>query len=361
MKDYYDILGVSRSSSQDEIKKAFRQLALKYHPDRNPGIKEAEEKFKEINEAYTCLGDQGRRQQYDTTGYCGTGPTTGPGFDFGDIFGDIFGDFFGFGGKRGLRPERGSDLRYDISVTLEQAANGIKKEIKIPRSVPCAECAGTGSRTKRTTQCPDCKGAGQIRYQQGFFSISRTCPRCQGSGQAITEPCARCKGGGKVKVERELSLNIPAGVEAGTRFRVTGEGEAGSHGGPPGDLYVIVDVEEHPDFRREGDNIIYDIPLSFVQAALGAEIDVKTLWGDEKLHIPSGTQPGQIFKLKGKGMPRMGRRTRGDQIVVAKVFIPSRITERQREILEEFAKISSETHAKTGFKEKIRGMFASGS
>jgi len=362
MRDYYEILGVGKSASQEEVKKAFRQLALKHHPDRNPGNKGAEEKFKEINEAYTCLSDPNRRAEYDQTGFCHPGMGAGAGFGgFGDIFEDIFGDFFGFSARRGPRAERGSDLRYDIDISLEEAANGLKREIKIPRSVPCGECAGTGSRTKRTSRCPDCNGTGQVRYQQGFFAISRTCGRCGGTGQAITDPCTRCKGNGKVRVERELTLNIPAGVETGTRFRVTGEGEAGSFGGPPGDLYVIVEVKGHPEFRREGDDIYFEVPLSFVDAALGTDLDVKTLWGTEKLHVPPGTQPGHMFRLRGKGMPRMGRRTKGDHVVVARVIIPSRLNDRQKELLQEFANLSKEAQSKSGFKEKIRGMFASGS
>jgi molecular chaperone DnaJ len=363
MKNYYEILGVSKSASQEEIKKAFRQLALKYHPDRNHGNKEAEEKFKEINEAYTCLCDAERRAQYDSGGFTSAG-MAGAGFGgFGDIFGDIFGDFFGFTTHRGPRPERGSDLRYDIEITLEEAAVGVKRDIKIPRSVPCGECAGTGSRTKKTSRCPDCNGTGQVRYQQGFFAISRTCPRCGGAGERVTEPCHKCKGSGKVKVERELSLNIPAGVETGTRFRVTGEGEAGSFGGPPGDLYVIVDVREHPEFRREGDDIYVEVPLSFVQAALGADLEVKTLWGAEKLHVPPGTQPGENFRLRGKGMPRMGKRTKGDEVIVVRVIVPSKLTEKQKELLQEFASLSKESLAKpgAGFKDKLKGMFASGS
>lgn len=373
MKDYYEILGVAKGVSQDEIKKAFRQLALKYHPDRNHGDKESEERFKEINEAYTCLGDPEKRAHYDRTGHCapgvGAGFGGGGGFGgfggFGDVFGDIFGDFFSaFGGGVGgrSRTQRGSDLRYDTEITLEEAAQGVKKPIRVPRSVNCGQCNGTGSRTGKTTTCPECRGSGQRRYQRGFFTISSPCPKCEGAGQTVAQPCPRCAGSGRVKVERELSITMPAGVEAGMKFRVTGEGEAGSGGGPPGDLYVVVDVKEHPQFKRHGDNIFMEAPLSFVQAALGADIEVNTLWGAETLRVPPGTQPGQAFRLKGKGMPHMNKKFKGDQVIIAKVTIPEKLNDKQREILEEFARADGEPHLRPGgIKEKLRGIFTAGS
>ena len=373
MKDYYETLGVSKNASQEEIKKAFRHLALKYHPDRNNGAKDAEEKFKEINEAYTCLGDASKRAQYDATGTCNPGAGMG-GFDFqgagfGDVFENIFDSFFGggafgasgFGGRRGPRPERGHDLRYDIELDLEEAASGVKRTLKIPKTAICSECSGTGSKTGRTNTCPDCRGTGQVRYQQGFFSVSRTCSKCGGTGQTITDKCSRCSGAGRVRVERELTITIPAGVEDGTRFRITGEGELGTHNGPPGDLYVVASVKEHAVFKRHGDDILVEHQFSITQAILGAEVEVNTLWGPEKLHIPPGTQPGQTFRLKGMGMPRLHKKTKGDQIVMARVAVPSKLTARQRELVEELARESGETVHKGGVMEKLRDIFAAGS
>ncbi len=372
MKDYYDTLGVARNASQEEIKKAFRQLALKYHPDRNHGNKEAEDKFKEINEAYSCLSDPGKRSQYDSTGQCGNGPNFGGfgagGFGatgFGDIFEDIFGEFFGAafgGGRRGPRPERGQDLRYDADIDLEEAAAGRKISIKVPRNVNCAECSGTGSATGQTAVCPECGGSGHVRFQQGFFSVSRACGRCRGMGRIIQRPCEKCRGTGRVRVERDLSINIPAGVENGMRFRVSGEGEMGANGGPPGDLYVVVGIREHPQFRRDGDDILSEQTVSFAQAALGVDLEINTLWGPEKLHLPAGTQPGQVFRLHGKGMPHLGKKSKGDHVVIAKVLIPRKLDERQRELLEELAKHAGESFAPKGtLKDKLRGIFAAGS
>ena len=369
MKDYYETLGVGRDATQDEIKKAFRKLALKYHPDRNPDNKISEDKFKEVNEAYSCLGDAEKRRQYDMTGFCGT-EAFGAGFagsqafsGFGEVFEDIFGEFFGaaFGGRRGPRPERGQDLRYDVQIDLAEAAQGKKLGIKVPRSVNCAECNGTGSATGQTAACTDCKGTGQVRFQQGFFSVSRTCGKCRGTGRVIERPCEKCRGTGRVQIERELTINIPPGVEEAMRFRVSGEGNSGSHGGPPGDLYVVVGIRPHPAFRREGDDIICEHPISFAQAALGVDLEVETLWGSERLHVPPGTQPGEIFRLKGKGMPHMGRKSRGDHIVGVKVMIPGRLNDRQRELLEELARLSGESFAaKSTLKDKLRGMFMQG-
>jgi molecular chaperone DnaJ len=376
MTDYYDTLGVEKKATQEEIKRAYRKLALQFHPDRNQGSKVSEEKFKEINEAYSCLGDPEKRNVYDQTGYCDTGPT-GAGFGnagFGrDIFENIFGDIFGAFGmgagpsaRRGPPPERGMDYRYDLEITLREAATGVKKTITVPRSVACADCGGSGSRTGKTTSCPDCRGTGSVRYQQGFFTISRNCQRCGGEGRTIAEPCGKCRGTGKVAIERELTITIPTGVESGTRFRMGGEGEAGSHGGPPGDLYVIADVLEDPVFKRDGENIHVEIPISFAQASLGADVEIETLWGQERLHIAAGTQPGQAYRLKGKGMPVMGKRHKGDQIVYAKIIIPTKLTEKEKELIEELARISGEKKEKTSpkeapnLKERIKGIFASG-
>lgn len=361
-KDYYEILGVSRDASDDEIKKAFRQLALKYHPDRNPDNKEAEEKFKEINEAYSCLSDPEKRANYDRFGTAeGIGTGYSPfGTGFGDIFDDLFGDFFGtFSGRRRARPAKGNDLRYDLEITLMEAAFGTEKMIEIPRWESCSDCHGSGCAPgKAPSTCQRCRGAGQVRTQQGFFSISRTCDRCGGAGRIITDPCKACKGQGKVRAYKSISVKIPAGVDTGSRLRISGEGEMGAYGGPRGDLYIYLTVEEHPFFKRDGNNLICDMPISFPQAALGAEIDVPTIDGTHRLKIPAGTQSGKMFHIKGKGIPKLGGSTRGDQIVRVYVDVPKHLSQRQRELLEEFARVTGEEVNKS-FKEKIKDLFTS--
>lgn len=360
MKDYYEILGVPRDASEADIKKAFRQLALKYHPDRNPGDKEAEEKFKEINEAYSCLSDVEKRANYDRFGVA---ERVGAGFGpfetaFGDIFEDIFGDFFGtFTGRRRPRPTKGDDLRYDLDITLMEAAFGTEKVIEVPRWGDCTECGGTGSASgKSPVVCSYCKGTGQVRFQQGFFSIAKTCNKCNGTGKIITDPCKACKGQGKVRRYRSISVKIPAGVDTGSRLRISREGEMGLHGGPPGDLYVILNVEEHPFFKREGTEIFCEVPISFPQAVLGTEIEVPTLDGTSRIKIPAGTPSGKMFHIKGKGMPRVGSTVRGDQIVRVYVDVPKKLTPRQRELLEEFARINSDEITKS-FKERLKDLF----
>jgi molecular chaperone DnaJ len=361
MKDYYELLGVARDASEVDLKKAFRQLALKYHPDRNPEDSEAEEKFKEINEAYSVLSDAEKRSNYDRFGTAegvgaGFGPFAG---GFGDVFEDIFGDFFGtFTGQRRTRPAKGADLRYDLDITLMDAAFGIEKVIEVPKWEVCNECRGTGSAPgKGPVVCSNCRGTGQVRFQQGFFSISKTCGKCNGTGKIITDPCKACKGQGKVKRFKTINVKIPAGVDTGSRLRISGEGELGFYGGPPGDLFVILNVEEHRFFKREGNDIFCEVPVSFPQAALGAEMEVPTIDGTSKIKIPPGTPSGRIFHIKGKGLTRVGGHVRGDQIVRVYVDVPRKLTPRQRELLEEFAQSDGDEVAKT-FKEKIKDLFS---
>ncbi|MBN2241432.1 MAG: molecular chaperone DnaJ [Acidobacteria bacterium] len=345
-RDYYEVLGVSRDASDQEIKSAYRKLAIKYHPDKNSGDKNAEEKFKEAAEAYSVLSDPEKRARYDRFGHSGMqGGFSG--FDpniFGD-FGDILGEFFGFGdifgGRRRSGPTRGADLRYDLKISFREAAFGLKTKIKIPRQDSCTSCGGSGAaKGKPPVTCPTCKGAGQVRYQQGFFSISRSCGHCNGTGRIITEPCAACQGKGLVHKEKVLEVRIPAGVDNGARLRIQGEGEAGSHNGPSGDLYVIIYVEEHPFFQRQENNIYCQVPVSIVQAVLGAEIVVPTLEGEEKIKIPEGTQTGTVFRLRNKGIVSLGGRGRGDQFVTLNIVVPAKLTREQRQAYENLAKVS---------------------
>jgi molecular chaperone DnaJ len=347
-KDYYDILGVSKQASKDDIKKAYRKLAKQYHPDRNPDDQEAEQKFKEIGEAYEVLGDEEKRAAYDRFGHAafegGAGGGRGPGGmgaggfgGFADIFDEMFGDMMG--GRRRGGAQRGADLRYDMEITLEEAFSGKDTTIEVPTSVVCGTCDGSGARPgTQPTQCDTCGGDGRIRAQQGFFSIERTCPACGGVGKQIEHPCHTCHGSGREQQERTLQVNIPAGVEDGTRIRLAGEGEAGSRGAPPGDLYIFLGIKPHDIFHREGPNILCKMPVPMTTAALGGQLEVPVIDGTKaRVNIPEGTQNGQRFRLKGKGMSVLRRKERGDMFVEIEVEVPRNLTKRQKELLREFA------------------------
>jgi molecular chaperone DnaJ len=360
-RDYYEVLGVSRTATEVEIKKAYRTLAVKHHPDKNPGDAHSEEKFKECAEAYAVLSDSQKRAQYDRFGHSGMG---GGGFDPGfsniedifDLFG--FGDMFGSRGRTRSTVQRGSDLRYDLEITLEEAASGKEEKLRIPRLEKCADCDGRGA--EKGTQpeaCIACSGSGQTRYQQGFFSVMRTCPNCQGKGQIIRTPCKACSGAGRIEKEKALDIKIPAGVETGSRLRVTGEGEAGMNGGPSGDLFVVLHVKEHDTFERQGANLYSAVPVSFAQAALGAEIKVKTLDGEEDLKVPAGTQTGTVFRLKSYGMPALGGRGRGDLFVAVTLITPKTLTKEQRKLLEQLADVEDTSFTDESFIEKVRNIF----
>ena len=369
--DYYELLGVARTCSDAELKSAFRKAAMQHHPDRNPGDKEAEVKFKEINEAYQALSDKDKRAAYDRFGHAafeqgggGAGGFGGDGFasSMSDIFDDLFG---GFGGGRsrggGNGRERGSDLRYNMEINLDDAFNGKTATIKVPTSIACEACAGSGAKAgSKPKTCGTCAGHGRVRAQQGFFAIERTCPTCSGRGQVIDNPCAACSGAGRVTRERSLSVNIPAGVEDGTRIRLSGEGEAGMRGGPSGDLYIFLSIKPHPFFQRDGADLFCQVPISMVKASLGGEVSVRTLDGSESVvKIPEGTQSGRQFKLRGKGMPVLRSREVGDLHIQARVETPQSLTKRQRELLTEFeAESSNKTHPESaGFFAKMKDFF----
>jgi molecular chaperone DnaJ len=349
-RDYYEVLGVTRTCTEVELKTAFRKLAMQHHPDRNPGDKDCEHRFKELNEAYDVLKDGDKRAAYDRFGHAAFehGGMGGPGFgaDFGSTFADIFEGIFGMASARGRGSgrERGSDLRYNMEISLDEAFTGKTAQIRIPTSVTCEACSGSGAKAgTKPKPCSTCGGAGKIRHAQGFFTLERTCPTCHGRGQVIDDPCKVCGGGGRVTRERTLSVNIPTGVEDGTRIRLAGEGEAGVRGGPPGDLYIFLEVAPHEFFQRDGADLHCRVPVSMSSAALGGEFDVPAIDGSKvRVKVPAGTQTGRRFRLPGKGMPVLRAKQTGDMYVQVAVETPQNLTKRQRELLTEFEKLSSE-------------------
>jgi len=354
-RDYYDVLGVSRDVDAKELKKAYRKLAMKYHPDRNPDDKDADAKFKEATEAYEILGDQQKRAAYDQYGHAGVDPNAGGGgfggggANFSDIFGDVFGDIFGGGGGRGGRggPQRGSDLRYTMELSLEEAVRGIEKKIRVPTLTSCGTCDGSGAKPGTSPKtCSTCGGAGQVRMQQGFFSVQQTCPTCRGQGTMIEDPCTSCHGRGVKEETKTLSVKIPPGVDTGDRIRLSGEGEAGAMGGPAGDLYVQVSVKEHELFHRDGRNLYCDVPISIVDAALGGELEVPTLDGRVKLKIPAETQSGKLFRLRGKGVTPVRGGTAGDLLCRVQVETPVNLSSEQKDLLMKFQEsLTGEKHS----------------
>jgi molecular chaperone DnaJ len=373
-RDFYEILGVAKGASEEDIKKSYRKLAMKYHPDRNPDNKEAEEKFKEVKEAYEMLSNPEKREAYDRYGHAGVDPNGmgGGGFGgqggFGDAFGDIFGDIFG-GGARGGRggggPQvyRGADLRYNLEITLEQAAGGFDTTIRVPSWDKCDTCHGSGAKPgTQPVTCSTCAGHGQVRMQQGFFSIQQTCPKCHGSGKIIPEPCAACGGAGRIKRNKTLEVKIPAGIDNGMRIRSSGNGEPGSNGGPPGDLYVEIHIKPHEVFQREGDDLHCEMPISFVKAALGGEIEVPTLGGKVSFTIPEGTQTGKTFRLKGKGIKGVRSGYSGDLFCHVVVETPVKLTDKQKDLLKEFERLTDDGGAKhspqsKGWMDKVKDFF----
>jgi len=375
-RDYYTVLGVNRDAGEDEIKKSYRKLAMKYHPDRNPDDHHAEEKFKEAKEAYEVLTDSRKRAAYDQFGHAGVDPSMGfgaagargaEGFGgFADAFGDIFGEIFGQSrGGRGNGVYRGADLRYNLELSLEEAARGAEIKIRIPTLEACATCHGSGAKAgTRPQTCPTCHGRGEVRVSQGFFSIQQTCPQCHGTGKIVADPCATCQGAGRIKTHKTLSVKIPAGVDQDDRVRLTGEGEAGTNGGPPGDLYVVVSLKPHQVFQRDGADLHCEMPISFATAAMGGELEIPTLDGHARLKIPPETQTGQVFRLRNKGIRPVRGSVTGDLYCHVALETPVKLTARQKEILREFEAINQEDPAEhspraRSFFEKVRDFFGS--
>ena len=367
-RDYYEILSVSKTANETEIKAAYRKLAIQHHPDKNPDDQAAEEKFKEAAEAYSVLSDAQKRAAYDRFGHQGVGAGAGGASGFGgagfsnieDIF-DMFGFDFGGaqrGGGQRSTGQRGADLRYDLEITLEEAATGKTQKLRIPRLEKCEECDGSGAEkgTKAET-CPNCQGNGQTRYQQGFFAVMRTCPNCGGRGQIIKTPCRKCYGAARVEKEKSLEIKIPAGVETGSRLKIVREGEGGAGGGQSGDLYVVIHVAEHETFERQDANLYSAVPITFAQAALGTEIKVKTLDGEEDLKIPAGTQTGTVFRVKSQGMPSLNGRGKGDLFVAVTLITPKTLTKEQRKLLEQLAELEDVDFQDESFMDKVRNIF----
>lgn len=367
-RDYYEVLGVEKNASEADLKKAYRRLAMKYHPDRNPDDKATEEKFKEAKEAYEVLSDPQKRAAYDQFGHAGVGGMGGGGGaggfgSFSDIFGDVFGDIFGGGARGGSRVYRGADLQYNLELSLEDAVQGTEVKIRVPKLETCEVCEGSGARPGTQPQtCPTCNGLGQVRMQQGFFSIQQTCPRCHGSGKIITDPCTKCSGAGRVQQHKTLSVKVPAGVDTGDRIRLSGEGEAGQNNGPAGDLYVQIHVKPHPIFTRDGSHLLCSIPISVVTAALGGELEVPTLDGRVKLKIPAETQTGKIFRIRGKGVKPVRGGSRGDILCKVIVETPVNLSAHQKDLLrqlEDTLKSGGRRHApqEGGWLEGVKKFF----
>jgi molecular chaperone DnaJ len=358
--DYYVVLGLSRDASQEDIKRAYKKLAFQYHPDRNPGDSNSESKFKEINEAYQVLSAPNKRAQYDSFGHIsseGLFTDADFGFNFNDIFGNLFDEVFNTG--RRTRAEKGRDLKYDLEISFEDAAFGVEREITIPKRVICDECSGSGAAPGGEISCTACQGSGSVRYSEGFLAISRTCASCRGTGKRIREVCSHCRGDGSLMTKQNVKVKIPAGISDGSRLRIRNEGEVGLYGGPNGDLYIETHIREHPLFKRQGQDIYFEVPISFVQAALGDEIDIPTLEETAKLTVPPGTQSGQVFRLKDKGVPSLNGRGKGDLYVKVDVEVPVKLNSKQKELLKEFSKATQDSHNPkiSGFFDKIQEYF----